>query len=778
LQNGKLEHLTELIGLLDADLNRPDLFYRAALRKLMDYMEAELGCLAVFSVGGKRMTVTCDPLVRVSESCGKMTWLDELMAGGFDLWSYLKENPAPLIVSDETPQPGLSLMNSARVHNLMLVPKVKEGVLVAVVVLANAPELFVEEDVIRMQTLLSAIWHLGEEQRMLAEMKRLHDDYHDLFGHMVEGVAYCELVTLGEAEAVDYRFLKVNEAFFQHMGLQPMEMEGRLASEVFPEGQVLFLEQFASVARTGKPQSFQQILPWKTITLQLSVFSPQKGRFAMILFDRSEEVLAQKRLEMETQRLNTMVQSIGDGFISTDNVGRIVEINHVALDLTGWIYGKAVGAYADDVFYLLDETKAMTRLYPVQEVLSSHVRQEGRGYRILRNQSGQQYDVDYTVTPMHDAQGELLGAVLVFRDVGEQRKRIREIEYLSFHDALTGLYNRAFFQKELSRLDVKRQWPLSVIMGDVNGLKLTNDVFGHQHGDELLKQIATMLKEQCRKEDILARWGGDEFILLLPQTPREMAEEIANRMMECSREHTYMDMELSLSVGVATKTLERQSVEEVISLAEERMYRRKLLDKKSMRSTVLTSLLKTLNQKSNETYNHCHRLETLSLAVGKALGLDRASLDDVVLTAQLHDIGMVVVPEYILSKSGELDKEERKIMQQHPEAGYRICQSISEVAHVARYVLAHHERTDGKEYPYQLASEEIPLVSRIMAVVDAYDVMTKGRRYQPPKTHQEAIDELQALRGQAYDSMVVDAFLRLFPTEDSLPLSFYDEDMA
>ncbi|MEA2016084.1 MAG: sensor domain-containing diguanylate cyclase [Actinomycetota bacterium] len=152
-----------------------------------------------------------------------------------------------------------------------------------------------------------------------------------------------------------------------------------------------------------------------------------------------------------------------------------------------------------------------------------------------------------TITPFYDSFGELVAIEGILHDISERKEMEKRLSYLSFHDSLTDLYNRAYFEEELKRLDTERQIPSSIIMGDINGLKIINDAFGHKEGDEILKNCAEVLRKCCRVEDIIARWGGDEFSILLPGTNSEVALEVAKRIKENSTRTTKARIPLSIS---------------------------------------------------------------------------------------------------------------------------------------------------------------------------------------------------------------------------------------
>ncbi len=341
------------------------------------------------------------------------------------------------------------------------------------------------------------------------------------------------------------------------------------------------------------------------------------------------------------------------------------------------------------------------------------------------------------------------------------RHRLEELVYMSYHDKLTGLYNRAFLDGEMSRLDAAELVPISVIMSDVNGLKITNDVFGHQVGDQLLVAISDILRKACRPEDVIARWGGDEFVILLPGVDEEEAEEICAEIRSMISSLEKNPLVPSMSFGYATKVDKQTSLQQVLTLAEDRTFRRKLLESKSMRSAILDSLQQTLFRKSSETEEHGRRIAELCHRMGHVLNLPQTQHDEIRLLSLLHDIGKIGIQDSILQKPGPLSEAEWAEMKEHPEIGCRIAQSVYELAPIADYILSHHERWDGSGYPQGLRGEEIPLLARMLAVADAYDAMTQPRPYRAAVSHEEAVAEIVRCSGTQFDPKIVDAFLRV-----------------
>ncbi|MDZ7836914.1 MAG: diguanylate cyclase [Actinomycetota bacterium] len=339
----------------------------------------------------------------------------------------------------------------------------------------------------------------------------------------------------------------------------------------------------------------------------------------------------------------------------------------------------------------------------------------------------------------------------------------KKIYSLSICDYLTGLYNRIFFEAEKDRLDTPRQLPISIIMGDINGLKLINDAFGHLKGDELLIDVANILKNSCRSEDIVARIGGDEFAILLPQTDSQSAEIIRKRIYDACKKRSSNGSSIypSISLGCATKNNEEEKIDIIFMAAEESMSRQKLLESRSAHSSIIGSIKTIMFEKSQETEEHADRLINLSKKLGLSMLLKNDELNELELLCTLHDIGKMSIPANILSKPGKLSDEEWIEMRKHPEVGFRIAQATSELIPIAKYILCHHERWDGKGYPQGFKGEEIPLLSRILSIVDAYDAMTNDRAYRSAMTKEEAMEEIRANAGTQFDPEISQLFLKL-----------------
>ncbi len=372
------------------------------------------------------------------------------------------------------------------------------------------------------------------------------------------------------------------------------------------------------------------------------------------------------------------------------------------------------------------------------------------------SRSGEIIWFEESTTPFFDRRGSLLVVEGILRDITKKKKTEKQLTYMSFHDGLTDLYNRAYFEEELKRMDTKRQLPLSYITGDIDGLKLVNDAFGHKEGDRLLKNCAKILKKCCRAEDIVARYGGDEFSMLFPRTSKEYALDVVNRIKESCLKYKGSKIPLSLSLGIATKNLSTQDLQKVIKRAEDDMYRHKLLEAKSITSTIISSLKKSLFEKSIKTENHMEKVRELVLDIGNSMDLSGSQQDELALLATVYDIGKVAVLDDILNKKQALSEKEWETIKKHPEVGYRIAVASKQLSSIAEYILTVQERWDGSGYPQGLKGKKIPTLSRIIAISDAYQAMRDGRPYKKPLGKKEAIEELKRCSGTQFDPELVE----------------------
>ncbi|HEY5556324.1 PAS domain S-box protein [Acetobacterium sp.] len=478
-----------------------------------------------------------------------------------------------------------------------------------------------------------------------------------------------------------------------------------------------------------------------------------------VILDITERKRLENALSNEKKLLETTLISVSDGVISTDNKGNIMFLNRIAEFLTGWNQEAAVGKSIEEVFDIVDEFTREKRENIVKKVVESGKTHELADHTLFISKDGIERFLEASAAPIIQENGEVVGAVVVFRDFSEKKHKQEKIEFLSFHDQLSGLYNRRFYEEELKRLDTKINLPLTIVMGDVNGLKLTNDSFGHAVGDQMLKKVAEVIRLGCRADDIIARIGGDEFVILLPKTDASESEEIIKRINDLLLKEKLGSIDISISFGYGTKHIEEEKVQTVLKKAEDNMYKVKLFEGPRMKAKTISGIINALHKINNTEEQHSNKVSELCKSMGEALGLPENKIEELKLAGLLHDIGKIAIDDNIINKKGELNEAELKEIKRHPEIGYRILSTVNDMAEVAKDVLYHHERWDGTGYPGGLKEEEIPLVSRIIAIADDYDIISGKIKNGSPLSEEVVLAALQKKAGSQFDPKLIKVFI-------------------
>ena len=466
------------------------------------------------------------------------------------------------------------------------------------------------------------------------------------------------------------------------------------------------------------------------------------------------------QLEVEKNKYLSTLISIGDAVMVVDTDGNIEMVNKVAENLFGMNIENIIGLNYKEVFVLKSENNLFNVIDPVKRVFETHKSYTLEENVILMSRKKEEYFIEDTASPILNDKNQLIGVVVVFRDATQKIKQRRKVEYLSYHDELTGLYNRRFMEVQLEKNDNKNNIPISIIMADLNGLKVTNDAFGHAAGDKLIKDAANVISSHFRRRDVVSRWGGDEFVVLLPNTDFEETGHIVSRIKNEISKLNVQNSILSIAFGWDTKTDENHNIYEVLKSAEEHMYRVKMSESQSVLSFTVKTMINTLFEKSPREKAHSERVRQLSMKIAKNLGYNDTQVDEIGTLGLLHDIGKIIISGQILEKPTKLNESEWMEIKKHPSIGYRILSTMPELSSIADGVLHHHEKWDGSGYPNGIKGEKIPLEARIIAVADAYDAMTCSRPYRVKGLSViEAISELKKNAGYQFDPKIVEIFI-------------------
>lgn len=567
------------------------------------------------------------------------------------------------------------------------------------------------------------------------------------------GYAYHELIYDDKCSPIDFKILDFNPSYLEIIGLKGEEVQNNYILQLFPnllEDIPQLLESVGDAVKHNKHNFFTGYVPSFKKWLKIHFFSPEKNFFIAQLIDLTKEKKLESNLMKKSNELEELINAISDLVIAINFHGIIIKANQTWERILGYNINELVShnyksfIHPEDLEFIYESFNT-GMIFEPNFVLRLRILKKNGKYLYFEWKLSFYEDIAYAVG----------------RDVTEIIDKEQQILYLSYHDKLTGLYNRAFFEEELKRLDDNRHLPLSIIMGDVNGLKIVNDVFGHFVGDKMLKSIAEILKSSCRRGDIIARWGGDEFIVLLPNTNSTITEEIINRIYANCKDNE-LDMQYAnISLGYAIKDDDSKDITKILIEAEDNMYKTKLLDGKKVREIIISSMIQHLFDGNFEIKYHINRIKNYSIALANRLNLSNSDKNKLILLAEIHDIGKISIPKEILEKPGQLNELEWNEVKKHPETGYRIAKSIPELSDIAELILYHHERWDGNGYPHGLKREEIPFLSRIFSIVDVYDAITQDKPHRKAMSLDEAVDFLTKNKGIIFDPYLVDCFIKI-----------------
>ncbi len=465
-----------------------------------------------------------------------------------------------------------------------------------------------------------------------------------------------------------------------------------------------------------------------------------------VLYDITDYVRHRER----TWHLKAVLDMVRDIVIVSTMDGQIIEANEAALAAYGYSLTELIALNTTALCVDRYDPTVCDAIENGNLVEMTHIRKNGSRFPV---------EISSLITSLDDRKVY----VHVIRDISRRKAAQQEIARLKDKDLVTGAYSSHYLKLITKRLQATGTIPASMLVLDINGFKQVNDDHGIDTGDQVLKGVAECLQQVIGNAGTVARIGGDEFGIVIPGADSATASSFSQQIRNTISER--LGPTINMAIGAATKRFVQEDLFTTWQEAEERMLFNKLSHGDSILNSIIASLSASLYEKSNETEAHTTRLQYYARLIGQRLQLNEYESDELNLLAKLHDIGKIGVPETILNKPGGLTDAEWLIMKQHPEMGYRIARTVSALSPIAGSILSHHERWDGSGYPSGLAGRDIPVLARIISIVDAYDVMVSGRPYQRPKTHGEALQELMNQSGRQFDPTLVKIFVEAIKEE-------------
>lgn len=597
------------------------------------------------------------------------------------------------------------------------------------------------------------------EKRLMQEELRMNEEaYRSIIDH--SGVGYFEVDLAGN-------LVKFNSTVSEKLGYSPEELEGmnnrdlsdsRNAKRVY--------EAFHQVYLTGQPHSF---FDWELITKDgrrlvvetaVALVRDKDGNkvgFRSIVQDVTKRKQAEQALKISEEKYRAIFEGSGAASIIIDVDTTIVMANREFSKLAGYSRQELEGKKKWTEFVSEKDLQRMVN-YHYQRRASEGAAPVQYEFEFVRR-NGERRFVLVTVSVMPNSKLSIASIL----DFTERRRMEEELKTLSLHDSMTGLFNRHYFEEELKRHNDGRHHPVGIVVCDVDGLKQVNDNYGHKAGDEVIKTAAKVLKAAFRESDMVARIGGDEFAVLLPKSEQSTVQQVVERLRGCVAAHNAGQPRFLLSISIGYAVSDPQSTSDldlVLREADNNMYKDKLRSNKSSRSDTVQVLRKILEAKGLISEEQDLRMQRMAILLARKVGLKESDILDLQLLAQFHDVGKVCVSETILFKPAKLDNGEFEEIKKHCRVGHLIARSAIDLVPISDYILTHHEWWNGEGYPLGLKNHEIPLICRIMAIVEAYWAMTSERPYRPALTHAQALEELQRCAGTQFDPGLVELFVQ------------------
>ncbi len=567
---------------------------------------------------------------------------------------------------------------------------------------------------------------------------------------------------------INGNFLYVNETYAKMLGYRKDEMLGQYFGDFLDkEDSKLFPKRFSYFKSHGKADVIFSMMHKKGYLIPVrfigKIAIKEKGEFKQthcILMDISNEVEYQKGIVESKTKLEQFMSDLELSIYIVNADLVCTYVNQKLINETGYTKDELEGVIIHDV---LHHSYANGDTYPLEDCISYKALKSKKPFMNIKEVIWSKNHAILPVlmsTELIIENGKATGVIVMMRNEDQAHNLSQSLIMMSYHDTLTGIFNRRYYQEEIKSIDNLTNLPISVISCDINGLKLINDAFGHVEGDTLLKNAVEVFTKFASNKDLIARIGGDEFVIIMTKTDKKTAQERITLMKEEAKKYTIHSIELSVSYGLATKTNIKQDYEDIYIQAEDLMYRDKLINVPSMRTTAIETIIKNLNESDPTIKLHSQNTSVISMFIATKMGYNAEFVTEIRMAGLLHDIGKIILNKDLLTKDGSLSVEEYEEIKKHSEIGFRILNSSTQVRVLSPYVLSHHEHYDGSGYPQGIKGNKIPVQSRILAVAEAIEVMlNKETSYQKVKTKEELILELERCKGTQFDPAIVEIVL-------------------
>jgi diguanylate cyclase (GGDEF)-like protein/PAS domain S-box-containing protein len=577
------------------------------------------------------------------------------------------------------------------------------------------------------------------------------------------------------------RFIYINQACRTVFGVSPEDFyqQPRLMLKfIYPPDRRKVKNFLRLLGKTKAAQSFTLRIMTKSgeikwIENKVKPILDAQGRIVYldsIITDITDKKKIEKKLWQEREFSKLIVENTPAVIIAVDKDSHIIMLNKGMEELTGYRREQVLGKSYLDLFVPKDDRQKVQKVFA--DVFAGVKNANTKNH--IAAITGEVHLISWSITSILDIDKKIIAIVGIGMDITKEELAKKElaqkhrqllavhhhVRELSERDSLTELYNRRYFEKYLQELNYDAVRPVSIILADINGLKLINDIYGHLKGDQVIKQIAKHLSGPLRQEDVVARIGGDEFAIVLPKVDYPQAETVKERILKQVEQDISVlnGLGIGLSIGVAT-ALGRSQMETAMIKADDLMYQEKFIGSERAKSELFRLLEEKMVLADHQAPERLSMMEQFALCFASHLKLTEEDNRDLLTLIKYHDIGNSVIGQQIFVSSRKLSHEEQAVVRSHVDIGRRICTSFVKLNRISHYLYHHHEHWDGSGYPSGIAGQDIPIIARVFAIIDAFEAMTGTRPYRPSKTWAEAVQELEAKAGSQFDPMLVDLFV-------------------